>query len=135
MTRSARYTSVGLRPVSALEDVIGRGVTIQPKKRPWTQLSDDPRVLAYSNMDPSVYRDMELKLAAARRFQDEVRFAAMRDGVSVGHTMAASGLGGGAVGPGSRNGPRGPRYASGPLGWVFVYQLLGPFQEFSGSMF
>ena len=92
-------TSVGLRHVPVLEDVIGTGVTIQPKKRPWTQLSDDPRVLAYSNMDPSVYRDLELKLAAARRFQDEARFAAMRDGVSVGHMMAASGLGGGGAVP------------------------------------
>ena len=82
--------TVGLRHVPVLEDVIGKGVTIQPESRPWTQLSDDPRVLAYSNLDPSVYRDLEVKLAAARRFRDEVRFAATRDGVSVGHTMAAS---------------------------------------------
>ena len=72
-------THVGLRHVPVLEDVIGSGVTIQPKKRPWTQLSDDPRVLAYSNMDPSVYRDLGMKFAAARRFQDEVRDYKCRD--------------------------------------------------------
>ena len=92
-------TQVGLRHVPVLEDVIGTGVEIQPEVRPYQQLSDDPRTLAYSNMEPKVYQDLELKLAAARRFQDEIRFAAMRDGVSVGQTMAASGLGGGAAVP------------------------------------
>ena len=89
--------SVGLKKRPRLEDMIGTGVSIRPSVDPWTELGDDPRVRAYRHMDPAVYRDMEMKLAASRRFRDAVRFAAMRDGVSVGHTMAASGLGGGSA--------------------------------------
>ena len=91
--------SVGLKKRPRLEDMIGTGVSIRPSVDPWTELGDDPRVRAYRHVDPAVYMDMEMKLAASRRFLDEVRFAAMRDGVSVGHTMAASGLGGGSAVP------------------------------------
>ena len=89
--------SVGLKKRPRLEDMIGTGVSIRPSVDPWTELGDDPRIRMYRHMDPAVYRDMEMKLAASRRFRDEVRFAAMRDGVSVGQTMAASGLGGGSA--------------------------------------
>ena len=85
--------SVGLKKRPRLEDMIGQGADIRIPTNPIDELGDDPRVRAYRHMDPSVYRDLELKLAAARRFSDEVRFATMRDGVSVGHTMAVSGLG------------------------------------------
>ena len=93
--------SVGLKKRPRLEDMIGTGVSIRPEVDPWTELGDDPRVRAYRHVDPAVYRDYEMKLAASRRFRDEVRFAATRDGVSVGHTMAASGLGGGGRGAGA----------------------------------
>jgi hypothetical protein len=91
--------SVGLRHVPVLEDMIGKGEETHIKTDRWAKIGDDPRVLTYRHMDPNVYRDLELKLVAARRFHDEVRFAAMRDGVSVGQMMAASGLGGGAAVP------------------------------------
>ena len=86
--------SVGLRKVRDLEDMIGRGTEIVPIERPYMKLLDDPRVLAYSDLDAASFAQLELKLAAARRFRDEVRHQAMRDGVPVGMTMAASGLGG-----------------------------------------
>ena len=89
--------SVGLKKRPRLEDLIGTGVSIRVEADPWTELGDDPRIRMYRHMDPAVYRDMEMKLVASRRFRDEVRFAAMRDGVSVGQTMAASGLGGGSA--------------------------------------
>ena len=87
---------VGLRKVRDLEDMIGRGTEIVPIERPYTKLADGPRVLAYSDLDAASFAQLELKLAAARRFRDEVRHQAMRDNVPVGMTMAASGLGGGA---------------------------------------
>ena len=59
-------------------------------------LAGDRRVLAYSDLDAASFAQLELRLAAARRFRDEVRHQAMRDNVPVGHVMAASGLGGGA---------------------------------------
>ena len=92
-------TAVGLRHVPVLEDLVGKGASIRLKTDPVQQLEDDPRVLAYRHMDPAAFRDLEFKVAAARRFSDEVRFAAMRDGVSVGHMMAASGMGGGGAVP------------------------------------
>ena len=76
--------------------MIGRGTEITPIERPYMKLADDPRVLAYSDLDAASFAQLELRLAAARRFRDEVRHQAMRDNVSVGMTMAASGLGGGA---------------------------------------
>ena len=87
---------VGLRKVRDLDDMIGRGTEIIPIERPYLKLADDPRVLAYSDLDAASFTQLELELAAARRFRDGLRHQAMRDGVPVGMTMAASGLGGGA---------------------------------------
>ena len=71
--------SRGLKKKPTLEDVIGEGVSVRVPKRPYTQLADDPRVLAYSTLgqDPAAWRDLELRLHAARRFHDEVRWAVM----------------------------------------------------------
>ena len=87
--------SRGLKKRQVLEDLIGEGVSVRPVERPYTELADDPRVLAYSTLgqDPATWRDLEWKLHAARRFQDEVRWAAMSRGGEVGAHMAASGLG------------------------------------------
>ena len=69
--------SRGLKHKLVLEDLIGEGVSVRPVQRPYTQLADDPRVLAYSNLgqDPATWRDLEWKLHAARRFHDGVRWA------------------------------------------------------------
>ena len=87
--------SRGLKKRPVLEDLIGEGVSVRPVERPYSELADDPRVLAYSTLgqDPATWRDLEWKLHAARRFQDEVRWAAMSRGGEVGAHMAASGLG------------------------------------------
>ena len=87
--------SRGLKKRPVLEDLIGEGISVRAPQRPYTQLADDPRVLAYSNLgqDPATWRDLEWKLHAARRFQDEVRWAAMSCGGEVAAHMAASGLG------------------------------------------
>ena len=79
-----------------LEVPIGEGVSARPVQRPYTQVADDPRVSAYSApaQDPAMRRDLEWKLHAARRYHDEVRWAAMSRGGEVGAHMAASGLGG-----------------------------------------
>ena len=83
-----------------LEDLIGEGVTVRPIQRPYTELADDIRVQAYSTLgqDPAMWRAREWKLHAARRFHDEVRWAAMSRGGEVGAHMAEYGLGG-ASGP------------------------------------
>ena len=94
-----RAAAVGLRKVRDLDDMIGHGTAIEPIERPYLKLADDPRVLAYSDLDAASFTQLELKLAAARRFRDEVRHTAMRNNVPVGQTMAASGLGGGALAP------------------------------------
>ena len=88
--------SRGLKKRQVLEDLIGEGVSVRPVQRPYTELADDPRVLAYSTLgqDPATWRDLEWKLHAARRFHDEVRWAAMSRGGEVGAHMAAYGLGG-----------------------------------------
>ena len=67
--------SRGLKHKLVLEDLIGEGVRVRPVQRPYTQLADDPRVLAYSTLgqDPATWRELEWKLHAARRDQDEVR--------------------------------------------------------------
>ena len=68
-------TSRGLKKRPLLEDLIGEGVTVRPIQRPYTELANDPRGLAYSarGQDPAMLRDLEWKLHAARRFHDEVR--------------------------------------------------------------
>ena len=88
--------SRGLKKRPVLEDLIGEGVTVRPMQRPYTELADDIRVQAYSTLgqDPAMWRDLEFKLHAARRYHDEVRWAAMSRGGEVGAHMAASGLGG-----------------------------------------
>ena len=57
------------RPV--LEDLNGEGVSVRPVQRPHTELADDIRVQAYSTLgqDPAMWRNLEWKLHAARRFQ------------------------------------------------------------------
>ena len=88
--------SRGLKKRPVLEDLIGEGVSVRPVQRPYTELANDPRVLAYSTLgqDPAMWRDLEWKLHAARRYHDEVRWAAMSRGGEVGAHMAAYGLGG-----------------------------------------
>ena len=88
--------SRGLKRRPVLEDLIGEGISVQPVQRPYTQLADDPRVLAYSTLgqDPAVWRNLELRLHAARRFHDEVRWAVMSRERELGAHMAAHGLGG-----------------------------------------
>ena len=88
--------SRGLKKKPTLEDVIGEGVSVRVPQRPYTQLADDPRVLAYSTLgqDPAAWRDLELRLHAARRFHDEVRWAVMSRERELGAHMAAHGLGG-----------------------------------------
>ena len=63
-------------------------------QRPHTQLADDPRVLAYSTLgqDPAAWRDLELRLHAARRFHDELRWAVMSRERELGAHMAVHGL-------------------------------------------
>ena len=87
--------SRGLKKRPVLEDLIGEGVTVRPMQRPYTELADDIRVQAYSTLgqDPAMWRDLEWKLHAARRYHDEVRWAAMSRGGEVGAHMAAYGLG------------------------------------------
>ena len=85
----------GLKKRPQLEDLIGEGISVLAPERPYTQLGDDPRVLAYSTLghDPATWRELEWKLHVARRFHDEVRWAAMSRGGEVGAHMAAAGLG------------------------------------------
>ena len=66
--------SRGLKKRPVLEDLIGEGVTVRPMQRPYTELADDIRVQAYSalGLDPAMWRDLELKLHAARRYHEEV---------------------------------------------------------------
>ena len=52
--------SVGLKKRPRLEDMIGTGVSIRPSVDPWSELGDDPRVRMYRQMDPAVYKDMEM---------------------------------------------------------------------------
>ena len=78
------------RPV--LDDMIGKGVRVPDIQRPYTQLSDDPRVLHYEHMSPDTWRDLEMKLAIARRFHDEVRFAAMKGDRTLGAQMVQQGI-------------------------------------------
>ena len=84
----------GLKKKPTHEDVIGEGVSVRVPQRPYTQLADDPRVLAYSTLgqDPAAWRDLELRLHAARRFHDAVRWAVMSRGRELGARMAAHGL-------------------------------------------
>ena len=70
------------------------GVTARLPERPYTELSDDARVRHYSQMSPDTWRDLELKLAIARRYHDEVRLAAMRGGRTLGAQMVSQGHGG-----------------------------------------
>lgn len=86
---------VDLRKVRNLDDMIGKGAEITPIERPYVKLADDPSVLSYSDLDAAPFAQLELKLAAARRFRDEFRHQAMRANVPVGTVMAAGGLGGG----------------------------------------
>ena len=60
--------SRGLKKKPVLEDLIGEGVNVRAPQRPYTQLGDDPRVLAYNTLgqDPSMWRELEWKLHAAR---------------------------------------------------------------------
>ena len=90
-------TSRGLKKRPQLEDVIGEGFAVKPLERPWTHLADDPRVLAYSQLgnDPAAFRDLEWKLRAARRMHEDIRWAAMSRGGTVGAQMVGAGLGGG----------------------------------------
>ena len=90
-----RMASRGLKKEPTLEDVIGEGVNVRVPKRPYTQLADDPRVQAYSNLgqDQAAWRDLEWKLHAARCFHDEVRWAAISRDRKLGAHMAAHGLG------------------------------------------
>ena len=87
--------SRGLKKRPVLEDLIGEGVSVCPVQRPYAELADDIRVQAYSTLgqDPAMWRDLEWKLHAARRYHDEVRWAAMSRGGEVGAHMAAYGLG------------------------------------------
>ena len=64
--------SRGLKKRPVLEDLIGEGVSVRPVQRPYTELANDPRVLAYSTLrqDPAMWRDLEWKLHAARRFHE-----------------------------------------------------------------
>ena len=82
----------GLRPRPTLESSIGSGASLKTPTSIWAQLSDDPRVLHYSDMSVSEWRDLEVELALARRYQDEVRFAAMKNGRTLGMQMAMTGL-------------------------------------------
>ena len=81
-----------MRRPPVLDDMIGKGVRVPDIQRPYTQLSDDPRVLHYEHMSPDTWRDLELKLAIARRFHDEVRFAAMKGDRTLGAQMVQQGI-------------------------------------------
>ena len=70
------------------------GVTARLPERPYTELSDDARVRHYSQMSPDTWRDLELKLAIARRYHDEVKLAAMRGERTLGAQMVSQGHGG-----------------------------------------
>ncbi len=68
-----------MRRRNVLDDMIGKGgIRVPDIQRPYTQLSDDPRVLHYEHMSPDTWRELRPKLAVARRYHDEVRFAAMK---------------------------------------------------------
>ena len=60
-----RAKKVGLRKVRDLEDMIGRGTEITPIERPYVKLADDPRVLAYSDLDAASFAQLELRLAGS----------------------------------------------------------------------
>ena len=81
---------VGLRKVRDLEDMIGRGTEITPIERPYMKLADDPRVLAYSDLDAASFAQLELRLAAARRFRPPSTRAMLRctGGTSANATVA-----------------------------------------------
>ena len=85
-----------LRHRPTLDGLIARGVeaNVRLPERPYTELSDDARVRHYSQMSPDVWRDLELKLAIARRYHDEVRLAAMRGDRTLGAQMVSQGHGG-----------------------------------------
>ena len=89
-------TSRGLKKKAQFEHVIGEGFSIIPIQRPFTDLSEDPCALAYASLgnDSQAVRELEWRLRAVRRFDEEVRWAAINRGVSVGQHMAGSGLGG-----------------------------------------
>ena len=70
------------------------GVTARLPERPYTELSDDARVRHYSQMSPDTWRDLELKLAIALRYHDEVKLAAMRGERTLGAQMVSQGHGG-----------------------------------------
>ena len=61
---------VGLKKVRDLGDMIGRGAEITPIERPYMKLADDPRVLAYSDLDAASFTQLGLRLATARQFKE-----------------------------------------------------------------
>ena len=83
-----------LRHRPTLDGLIARGVeaNVRWPERPYTELSDDARVRHYSQMSPDVWRDLELKLAIARRYHHEVKLAAMRGGRTLGAQMVQQGI-------------------------------------------
>lgn len=81
----------GLRPRPTLESSIGTGISVKLPVNKFAQLSDDPRVLHYADMPVGEWRDLELKLAMARRYHDEVKFASMRPGRTLGMHMTMTG--------------------------------------------
>ena len=85
-----------LRHRPTLDGLIARGevVNVRLPERPYTDLADDARVRHYSQMSPDTWRDLELKLAIARRYHDEVKLAAMRGERTLGAQMVSQGHGG-----------------------------------------
>ena len=83
-----------LRHRPTLDGLIARGASasVRLPERPFTELADDARVRHYSQMSPDVWRDLELKLAIARRYHDEVRFAAMKGARTLGAQMVQQGI-------------------------------------------
>ena len=72
-----------LRHRPTLDGLIARGVeaNVRLPERPYTDLADDARVRHYSQMSPDVWRDLELKLAIARRYHETAPWAHL-----LGHT-------------------------------------------------
>ena len=95
----------GLRPRPTLESSIGTGFKATLPVNKMVRLSDDPRVLHYANMSVGEWRELGLKLAMARRYQDEVRFAAIKADRTLGMHMAVTGVPGQSRIPGVNKGP------------------------------